>query len=91
MRPSKVKVAVWIIPRSTEVSVSLVRYLLSTALPNQTEAASTTVEMANTSKGELAKRGILKSSWVQNFFSHILNIAVTSKGHGDIQLIVNDL
>ncbi len=78
-------------PKSADVSVSLVRYLLRTALPNQTEPESATVEIANMSTGELAKCEILKSSWIQNFFSHILNITVTSKGHGDVQFIMNNL
>ncbi len=52
------------IPKSAEVSVSFVRYLLRTALPNQTEAERAAAEMANTSSGELAKCEILKSSWI---------------------------
>ncbi len=71
--------------------MSLVRYLLSTALPNHTEPERATAEIANTSSGELAKCGILKSSWIQNIFSHILDVAVSCKRHGDIQFIVNKL
>jgi hypothetical protein len=51
MRPSRVRVAVWITPKSAEVSVSFVRYLLNTALPNHTEPERTTAEMTNTSPG----------------------------------------
>jgi len=48
---SKVKVAVWIIPRSAEVSVSFVRKRLSTALPNQTEKKSVKKVRPKTKRG----------------------------------------
>jgi len=31
----------------------------------------------------------LEGSWIQDIFSHILNVTMTRKGHGDIKLIVN--
>ena len=90
IKPSRVSVAVWMIPKSAEVSVSLVRYLLRMALPNHTEPERAAAEMVNTNSGELAKYEILKSSWIQNIFSHILNVTVSCKRHCDIQFIVNN-
>jgi hypothetical protein len=53
IRASKVNVAVWIIPRSADVSVSLVRKRLNTALPNQTERLRIKNESPKTKRGEL--------------------------------------
>ena len=78
------------IPKSEAVSLSLVRYLLRTALPNQTDAAQTKKVKANATKGWLMMYLILVSPWVQNILGNVLDIPMTCKSHGDIEFVMYD-
>ena len=78
------------IPKSEAVSLSLVRYLLSAALPNQTDAAQTKKVKAKATKGWLRMYLILVCPWVQDILGNILDIPMTCKSHCDIQFVMND-